>query len=130
MSDATPTLAEQPLPPDTSALLLTAFADLYPQEVTALGILVGVFDRLRTERDRAVPPSSWRAQARHSRLSHREHRKVVGGGPAPAMTFLGSRYNYRARASLHFVRGLIWALGATAFIFAADKLGISPKGLP
>ena len=56
MSDASSTIAEQPLPPDTTALLLTAFADLYRQEVTAaedvhrtlpffgtaLGIVVGI----------------------------------------------------------------------------------------
>jgi hypothetical protein len=46
------------------------------------------------------------------------------------MTMLGSRYNYRAQASLHLVRGLIWALSATTVIFAADKLGILPKVLP
>jgi len=169
MSDATPTLVEQPLPPDTTFLLLTVFADLYRQEVTAaedvnrtlpffgtaLGIVVAVFDRLRTEwvkprsrgakatwrferdpnafgsiQSRAISPSSWWAQARHPRLTRHAQDKVVGGGPAPAMTMLGSRHNYRARASLHLVRGLIWALSATTVIFAADKLGILPKVLP
>jgi len=37
------------------------------------------------------------------------------------------RYKLRALASSHLVRSLVWALGATAVIFAADKLGYLPK---
>ncbi len=40
------------------------------------------------------------------------------------------RYKYRARASLHLVRSLIWALGATSVIFVADKLGYLPRMIP
>jgi hypothetical protein len=37
------------------------------------------------------------------------------------------RYRFRALASSHLVRSLIWALTATTVIFAADKLGYLPK---
>jgi len=37
------------------------------------------------------------------------------------------RYRFRALASSHLVRSLIWALGATSVIFIADKLGYLPK---
>ena len=37
------------------------------------------------------------------------------------------RYRFRSLASSHLVRSLIWALGATSVIFAADKLGFLPK---
>lgn len=37
------------------------------------------------------------------------------------------RYRYRALASSHLVRALIWALGATTVIFVADKAGFLPK---
>ena len=37
------------------------------------------------------------------------------------------RYKYRARASSHLVRSLIWALSGTIVIFMADKLGYFPK---
>ena len=37
------------------------------------------------------------------------------------------RYQFRARASSHLVRSLIWVLGATTVILAADKLGYFPK---
>jgi hypothetical protein len=37
------------------------------------------------------------------------------------------RYRHRARASMHLVRSLIWALLATSVIFAADKLGFLPR---
>jgi len=37
------------------------------------------------------------------------------------------RYKFRALASSHLVRSLIWALGATSVIFIADKLGYLPK---
>jgi hypothetical protein len=40
------------------------------------------------------------------------------------------RYKYRARASLHLVRSLIWALGATSVIFMVDKLGCFPRVIP
>lgn len=40
------------------------------------------------------------------------------------------RYKYRARASSHLVRSLIWALAATSVIFAADKLGYLPRVMP
>jgi hypothetical protein len=40
------------------------------------------------------------------------------------------RYKYRAWASLHLVRSLIWALGATSVIFIADKLAYLPKVTP
>ncbi len=40
------------------------------------------------------------------------------------------RYKYRARASSHLVRSLIWALTATSVIFAADKLGYLPRVMP
>jgi hypothetical protein len=46
----------------------------------------------------------------------------------PANRYLNQqRYKYRARASSHLVRSLIWALGATSVIFMADKLGYLPK---
>jgi hypothetical protein len=37
------------------------------------------------------------------------------------------RYRFRSLASSHLVRSLIWAVGATTVIFAADKLGYLPK---
>jgi hypothetical protein len=37
------------------------------------------------------------------------------------------RTKFRALASSHLVRSLIWALGATTVIFMADKLGYLPK---
>ncbi len=40
------------------------------------------------------------------------------------------RYRFRALASSHLVRSLIWALAATSIIFAADKLGYLPKVNP
>lgn len=40
------------------------------------------------------------------------------------------RYKFRALASSHLVRSLIWALGATSVIFIADKLGYLPKVIP
>ena len=40
------------------------------------------------------------------------------------------RYRFRSLASSHLVRSLIWALGATTVIFAADKLGYLPKVIP
>jgi hypothetical protein len=40
------------------------------------------------------------------------------------------RYKYRARASLHLIRSLIWALGATTVIFVGDKLGFLPRMMP
>jgi hypothetical protein len=40
------------------------------------------------------------------------------------------RYRFRALASSHLVRSLIWALAATTIIFVTDKLGILPRVLP
>jgi len=40
------------------------------------------------------------------------------------------RTKFRALASSHLVRSLIWALGATTVIFMADKLGYLPKVVP
>lgn len=40
------------------------------------------------------------------------------------------RYRFRSLASSNLVRSLIWALGATIVIFAADKLGYLPKAVP
>jgi hypothetical protein len=40
------------------------------------------------------------------------------------------RYRFRALASSHLVRSLIWALGATTVIFVTDKLGYLPKVNP
>jgi hypothetical protein len=40
------------------------------------------------------------------------------------------RYRFRALASSHLVRSLIWALVATTMIFMSDKLGYLPKALP
>jgi len=40
------------------------------------------------------------------------------------------RTKFRALASSHLVRSLIWALGATTVIFMADKLGYLPKVIP
>jgi len=40
------------------------------------------------------------------------------------------RYRFRALASSHLVRSLIWALAATSVIFLADKLGFLPKVTP
>lgn len=40
------------------------------------------------------------------------------------------RYQFRAIASSHLVRSLIWALGATTVILVADKLGYLPKMVP
>ena len=37
------------------------------------------------------------------------------------------RTRFRALASSHLVRSLIWALAATTVIFVADKLGYLPK---
>ena len=37
------------------------------------------------------------------------------------------RYKFRARASSHLVRNLIWALTAASIIFLCDKLGYLPK---
>ena len=41
-----------------------------------------------TRRARAKHTTSWRAQARHPRLCFAARRKIVGGGPAPAITDL------------------------------------------
>ena len=40
------------------------------------------------------------------------------------------RYRFRAFASSHLVRSLIWALGATTTIFVADKMGYFPRMTP
>jgi hypothetical protein len=40
------------------------------------------------------------------------------------------RYRFRALASSHLVRSLIWALAATTVIFVTDKLGYLPKVTP
>lgn len=40
------------------------------------------------------------------------------------------RYRFRARASSHLVRSLIWALGATTVILVADRLGYLSKVTP
>ncbi len=40
------------------------------------------------------------------------------------------RYRFRAFASSHLVRSLIWALGATTIIFMADKVGYFPRMIP
>ena len=40
------------------------------------------------------------------------------------------RYRYRALASSHLIRSLIWALGATTVIFVADKAGFLPRVMP
>jgi hypothetical protein len=40
------------------------------------------------------------------------------------------RYHFRALASSHLVRSLIWALAATTVIFMTDKLGYLPKAPP
>lgn len=40
------------------------------------------------------------------------------------------RYRFRAFASSHLVRSLIWALSATSVIFMADKLGYLPRVIP
>ena len=40
------------------------------------------------------------------------------------------RYKFRAWASMHLVRSLIWALSATSIIVVADKLGYLPKVIP
>jgi hypothetical protein len=40
------------------------------------------------------------------------------------------RYKFRALASSHLVRSLIWALAATTVIFVTDKLGYLPKVTP
>ena len=40
------------------------------------------------------------------------------------------RYRFRALASSHLVRSLIWALSATSVIFMADKLGYLPRVIP
>jgi hypothetical protein len=40
------------------------------------------------------------------------------------------RYRFRALASSHLVRSLIWALSATTVIFVTDKLGYLPKVTP
>lgn len=40
------------------------------------------------------------------------------------------RYRFRALASSHLVRSLIWALAATTVIFVADKLAYLPKVIP
>ncbi len=39
------------------------------------------------------------------------------------------RYKFRARASSHLIRSLIWALAATSVIFLGDKLGYLPKAI-
>ena len=201
-------LVEQPLPPDTTSLLLTAFADLYRQEVTAaedvhrtlpffgtaLGIVVGAlayaasrlpkwpeigseagrfafaaagmllglavleaacvlfwiaratarrdFRRILKEPDlRADVANLQRELNRQSVPEELRDRDLVAAiGHVMLQSYIAvtpanrdmnqRRYDYRARASLHLVRALIWALGATTVIFAADKLGILPKVLP
>ena len=40
------------------------------------------------------------------------------------------RYRFRALASSHLVRSLIWALAATTVIFMTDKLGYLPRVTP
>jgi hypothetical protein len=40
------------------------------------------------------------------------------------------RYRFRALASSHLVRSLIWALVATSVMFVTDKLGYLPKANP
>jgi hypothetical protein len=40
------------------------------------------------------------------------------------------RYRFRALASSHLVRSLIWALVATSVMFLSDKLGYLPKATP
>lgn len=40
------------------------------------------------------------------------------------------RYRFRALASSHLVRSLIWVLGATTIILMADKLGYFPRVIP
>lgn len=40
------------------------------------------------------------------------------------------RTRFRAFASSHLVRSLIWAFGATTVIFMADKVGCFPKVIP
>ena len=208
MSDASYTIAEQPLPHDTTALLLTDFADLYRQEVTAaedvhrtlpffgtaLGIVVGAlayaasrlpkwpeitpgsghvafiaaagllglavveagcilfwiaratarrdFQRifwepdprgrvadLQTQLDRHSTPDDLQDQDLAAAIRHLKLQSYLTVTPANR-EMNQRRYDFRAWASLHLVRGLIWALGATTDIFAADKLGILPKVLP
>ncbi len=46
----------------------------------------------------------------------------------PANRLLNQRrYMFRALASSHLVRSLLWALGATTLIFVSDKLGLLVK---
>ena len=40
------------------------------------------------------------------------------------------RYEFRASASLHLLRSLIWVLGVTTIILMADKLSYFPKVAP
>src|SRR6266851_3732127 len=205
--DAAPTATEPASMPETTALLLTTFADLYRQEVgaeedvhrtlpffgTALGIVIGAvayaagrlprWSDLTTDRAlvafiiattllglaiiEAGGVLVWVSRA----IARRDCQRV---GPEPALrarlaelqayydgqgiagdqqdkklavdmqqTLLDSyaaatpanrnlnqrRYKFRARASSHLVRSLIWALGATSVIFLTDKLAVAAIGV-
>jgi hypothetical protein len=200
--------AELPRTPETAALILATFADLYRQEVgaeedvhrtlpffgTALGIVIGAlayaagrlpkWPDLATHRALAaflvaagllglaifeagcvlmwislaiarqnyqrIGPEP-KLLARLAELQAYYDRQSVDGperdadlladvrqmlvesycAATPANRKLNEqRYKYRARASMHLVRSLIWALGATSAIFMADKLGYLPRITP
>lgn len=211
MSDepsAEPGATESAAPPETTALLLASFADLYRQEVgaeedvhrtlpffgTALGIVIGALayaagrlpklsdlvsaygrtafitaavllglavieaacvlfwvSRAVARRDyqRIGPETALRArlvelQAYYDGrgiIGDRQDKELVKDmrqalldsytATTPANRDLNQRrYQFRARASSHLVRSLIWALGATIVIVAADKVGYLPKVIP
>ncbi len=198
--------ADLPPTPETTALLLATFADLYRQEVgaeedvhrslpffaTALGIVIGALayaaGRLPPWPDLVSHRAAFLAAATlltlaigeagcvlvflSRAIARRDYQRV---GPEPQFhlrlrelqgyyqrqsltaealdrallddlrqllieSYLVStpanrmltrqRYAFRARASMHLVRSLIWALSATSVIFVADKLGYLPKVSP
>jgi hypothetical protein len=203
-----PPAATEPALPETTALLLATFADLYRQEVgaeedvhrtlpffgTALGIVIGALayaaGRLpkwselathaglvaftaaaallglaiieaacvlvwvsraiaRRDYERIGPEPELRARLTGLQAYYdaqgvtrdRQDERLVGdtrqalldsyAAATPANRDLNQlRYKFRARASSHLVRSLIWALGATSVIFMADKLGFLPRVIP
>jgi len=73
------------------------------------------------------------AEAPNGELARDMHQALIESYAAvtPANRELNQkRTKFRALASSHLVRSLIWALGATTVIFMADKLGYLPKVAP
>jgi hypothetical protein len=208
-TEATPGPPEPAAPPETTAMLLSTFADLYRQEVgaeedvhrtlpffgTALGIVIGALAYAAARLPKWLDlPDGWHGKVAFviaaallglaiieagcvlfwvSRaIARRDYQRIgpetalrsrltdlqayydgqgVGGDQrdqellkdmrlallesytdvTPANRDINQRrYKFRALASSHLVRGLIWALAATSVIFLADKLGYLLKVTP